>query len=81
MSKKKNMPNTYVGLPGTQPSKNGNKQTKRTELWTSKRTLSSRTSLQFLWASVSHENSFFFFQYNHLNLLAEGALEKQNMKK
>lgn len=47
MSKKKNMPTTYVGILGTQPSKNGNKPTKQRkqdrelELWTSKRTLSS----------------------------------------
>lgn len=34
MSKKKNMPDTYVGLLGTQPSKNGTKK-KGIELWTS----------------------------------------------
>lgn len=53
----------HVGILGTQPSKNANKQTninkKKRELWTSKRTIVTGALLHFLRGSVCHKKGLF----------------------
>lgn len=73
------MPDTYVGLLGTQPSKNVNKQMEK-----KKSCGVSTLSPELRFISCENQSAMktaFFPQYNHFNLLADGALEKQKHKK
>lgn len=90
------MPNTYVGLLGTQPSKkNGNKTNKKNlKKEYSYKPVSALSPPNLSLISCEHQSAiktafksplmsccFFPLQYNHFKLLDEGALKKQNMKK